>query len=415
MGQGCQSAKVDSESENLCNPMALPTDDAAERSEEASTADRARCASSRVKSDEGADEAQGPRNQRRECRLLTSQAAGHGKIMRMASSSEGNKQWCWVLKLYDKVEAECYERLCDSEDDPLLNFVAQYFGKVKMREGMPGDIFIQSWLSRNGAAEEDPDYIQLSNLLCSYSRPLVVDMKLGVRSFAESECSKAKPRPDLFERMRKLDPDEPTEEERAAGAITKHRWMAWRDRQSSTGTLGFRIDGVVGPGGLRLAPLEFAALHQREEIINGLIDILPPPRFRSAEDWHALRRQGLEGTQALSIDELELKLALALRIRERLTGLREACEASSFVERHEFVGSSVLLAMQADPPKAEVFLIDFAKTTELPSEVVVDHRSPWKLGNHEDGLLFGIDNCIDCWTVVVAKLRGFIDATKRAS
>jgi len=49
-------------------------------------------------------------------------------------------------------------------------------------------------------------------------------------------------------------------------------------------------------------------------------------------------------------------------------------------------------------------LIDFAKIRSLPEGVTVNHRSPWKQGNYEDGLLFGVDNLIDAWSRVQATL-----------
>ena len=49
---------------------------------------------------------------------------------------------------------------------------------------------------------------------------------------------------DLFQKMVEIDPSEPTEEEKRDGAVTKPRYMRWREQLSSTASLGFRIEGI---------------------------------------------------------------------------------------------------------------------------------------------------------------------------
>lgn len=71
-------------------------------------------------------------------------------------------------------------------------------------------------------------------------------------------------------------------------------------------------------------------------------------------------------------------------------------DCSEFFQSHEVIGSSLLFVH--DKSQASIWLIDFAKTVELPQRVVIDHNSAWTVGNHEDGYLIGINNLIDIFT-----------------
>lgn len=80
----------------------------------------------------------------------------------------------------------------------------------------------------------------------------------------------------------------------------------------------------------------------------------------------------------------------------------------------QVVGSS-LLFVHDGTGNANVWLIDFGKTTLLPDGQTLDHRIPWQEGNREDGYLLGLDNLIgilesitERWVENGTKLAGLL-------
>lgn len=183
---------------------------------------------------------------------------------------------------------------------------------------------------------------------------------MGTRTFLESEVQNAKSRADLYEKMIKVDTHAPTPEERDAKAITKLRYMQFRENLSSSSTLGFRIEGFKAEDKEPMNDLKL--VKTREQVIGVMQKFLG-----NNSDIHN-------------------------QIIERLLNLRQNIESSEFLMNHEVIGSSLLIIH--DGKRAGVWMIDFAKTIPIPEGLSISHRSPWVLGNHEDGYLTGLDNLI---------------------
>lgn len=80
------------------------------------------------------------------------------------------------------------------------------------------------------------------------------------------------------------------------------------------------------------------------------------------------------------------------RYIDRLKSIRSTLHRSEFFRTHEVIGSSLLFVH--DRNMASIWLIDFAKTISLPTNTEISHKNEWRVGNHEDGYLIGINNLI---------------------
>ncbi|KAH8266003.1 hypothetical protein KR026_010835, partial [Drosophila bipectinata] len=257
-----------------------------------------------------------------------------------------------VLKKLCPKEEECFQILMQ---DLLRPYVPVYKGQV--------------------TSEDGELYLQLQDLLSDYVQPCVMDCKVGVRTYLEEELSKAKEKPklrkDMYDKMIQIDANAPTAEEHAAKAVTKPRYMVWRETISSTATLGFRIEGIKKSDGT--SSKDFKTTKSREQIKLAFVEFL-------SGHPHILPRY-----------------------IQRLRAIRATLAVSEFFQTHEVIGSSLLFVH--DQTHASIWLIDFAKTVELPPQLRIDHYSAWKVGNHEDGYLIGINNLIDIFVELQATME----------
>lgn len=264
------------------------------------------------------------------------QLSGHAESFKLGQRPET------ILKqANDNTEELCFNYL---KHDELAPFVPKFYGIVE---------------------QSGQRYLEMQDLLAKFNQPSVMDIKMGCRTYCEEELDKAlreqKLRHDMYDKMVEIDESEPTDEERKVKAITKPRYMKWRETVSSTASLGFRIEGMrLGDGTVNK---NFKTIKNEDHIAKAIM------RF----------------TQNNKIRFMYLN---------RLYDLKRALMRSNFFRTHELIGSSLLFVHDDD--NANVWLIDFAKTHKLPENLRVTHKEKWELGNHEDGYLFGFDNLQQC-------------------
>ncbi|KAK2826027.1 hypothetical protein Q5P01_020241 [Channa striata] len=262
------------------------------------------------------------------------QLAGHKGNFKAAD--EGT-----ILKKFSENEMQCFEKL---RGDALLSFVPDYHGVVE---------------------KDGESFIHMTDLLANFDLPNVMDCKMGVRTYLEEELVRArerpKPREDLYKKMVEVDSDGPTAQEHSQRGITKPRYMQWRETLSSTHTLGFRIEGIKKCDGT--CRTDFKKTRSKQDVIQVFEDFV-------------------EGNNGIIRSYLT-----------RLLEIRQALETSEFFKQHEVIGSS-LLFIHDHTGKAQVWIIDFGKTTALPEGQTLSHAILWQEGNREDGYLWGLENLI---------------------
>ncbi|XP_039214449.1 inositol-trisphosphate 3-kinase A-like [Crotalus tigris] len=255
-----------------------------------------------------------------------------------------------ILKKFSAVEAACLSELMT---DVLRPFVPAYHGVAEVGEQR---------------------YIQMDDLLLGLQNPSIMDCKMGTRTYLEDEVGKSHPRSsprrDLYQKMVKIDPWAPTPEEHSQGAITKPRYMQWRENTSSSTSLGFRIEGVTIEGGA--VQRDFKQMRSQDQIIEIFLQFVKN-----------------------RVDVLKTYLA-------RLENLRQALDKSNFFKRHEVIGSS-LLFLHGQKGQASIWMIDFGKTLPAPAHIHLRHNVAWTPGSHEDGYLIGLQHLAHTIQVTLAR------------
>ncbi|XP_038643269.1 inositol-trisphosphate 3-kinase B-like [Scyliorhinus canicula] len=201
-------------------------------------------------------------------------------------------------------------------------------------------------------------------------------------TYLEEEVTKSKQqstfRKDLYQKMCKVDPKAPNEEEHRRGGVTKLRYMQWRETMSSTASLGFRIEGITMENGT--VHRDFKHTKTREQIIRTL------GRFTDG---------CMETLKGYWI---------------RLQAIKEALMQSQFFKSHELIGSS-LLFIHEQKGRVNIWMIDFGKTTGLPEGQSLRHDLAWVEGNREDGYLLGLDNLLSLFSETMARQAALTPAS----
>ncbi|KAG0714086.1 Inositol-trisphosphate 3-kinase A [Chionoecetes opilio] len=155
-----------------------------------------------------------------------------------------------------------------------------------------------------------------------------MDIKMGVRTYLEDELAKAREKPklrkDMYDKMIQIDPKAPTEAEHRAKAVTKPRYMVWRETISSTATQGFRIEGVRRGDGT--SSKDFKTTRTRDQVLACLTSFI----------------QGYSHA--------------ASRYVQQLKSIKVTLEASNFFKTHESP-KMLLVVFENAPPGPQGFKV----------------------------------------------------------
>ena len=292
-------------------------------------------------------------------------AVTHGHVNNFKRTQHGT-----LLKLTDEQEMIMYNLLHGSTTSP----------------------FLPKLISHRPAMGKKRVVMELEDLTFGLKEPCLMDCKMGTRTYAElTSSSDLLPRKDLLEKLQKVSADAASEEEKAAGGVTKERYLRFRDEASSTRTLGFRVDAVQLNEGSDHSDIptlhELRLLATREQVRETLAKYLQRRRV--------------------------LLTSFLGQLRE----LRTTLESCSVFKQHSFIRSSILFVYDGATNTTLLRMIDLARVQLLTARdsaaegggdeaaaeaPQLSHRAEWVPGNNEDGFLTGLDNMIDIFEGLLA-------------
>ena len=277
-------------------------------------------------------------------------ALGHGHVANFKRTQHGT-----LWKLTDKPEDAIYEALHQTG-------ASKFLPKLLHTKAVP-----------NNPAKV---FVELEDLTHGLSKPCLLDVKMGCRTYKPGK-DKGKPRKDLLTKLLKISPQAASEEEKQLGVV-KDRYLEFRDKASSTFTLGFRVD---------LVALDTSFDSHHLPTVHELQLVATKDRVADVIAGY-LQRNRL------------LLTAFLAQIKE----LRSTLEANDFFQTHTFVRSSLLFVYDGaslasgDGVQTKIRMIDFPRVERAlgpqDEQLHLDHRSDFVEGNGEDGYLRGLDNMI---------------------
>jgi len=300
-------------------------------------------------------------------RALSTFASGHKDLFSRNTVERQGRERDVVAKVTCETECSTYRELM--ADEALRPLVPELFDitHAPLVEGAP-------------VAADKAFAVHLEDVTAGCQAPCVMDIKLGTRTFLETDAGQNKPRKDLLAKLDEFAPHEATPEEQSQG-LTKLRYLSLRDQYSTSSTHGFRVDGIDlsdkrarRPDGPALpVPAKLRSLHSDAALDEALRSFFDACGFGA-----------------------DLRAIFAARV----VAMRATMDASPWIAHHECIATSLLfvydgVSKEAARESADVHWIDFTKVIKV--EEPLSHRAEWVPGtqSHEDGLLRGMDGIID--------------------